>query len=216
MNDVIMPFGKYKGKELVEVISTDPNYIEWLKTQDWLKEDFKQQIININVNGLNQKQDSPEHNYLQNYVYCNIENYDGEFKKYIPNFSRVKELEIEKKLDNYFVDIFARILIWGEGFEWVKINPDDLYSQEKKVSTGMEEWGYNFIFEVKPCIGDDFMSYIRQISKYSFFRSVDVEDKKFLFYKDFKVSNLSFAEVEKIFNSKNIYLIKINEVAQNV
>lgn len=29
--NVIMPFGKYKGKSLKEIEEQDPNYIDWLR-----------------------------------------------------------------------------------------------------------------------------------------------------------------------------------------
>lgn len=98
MNQQILPFGKYKGEELVEVASKDPNYITWLKTQDWLKDDFKQQIINININGgLNAKQDSPEHNKLTLEIFSNL-------NKIIKG--KITKLEYEYKEQNCWFDIY--------------------------------------------------------------------------------------------------------------
>ena len=31
----IVPFGKYKGRLIEEVIADDPGYLEWLSGQDW-------------------------------------------------------------------------------------------------------------------------------------------------------------------------------------
>ena len=37
----IMPFGKYKNKTIEEIRKLDPKYIEWLKKNDFVKENLK-------------------------------------------------------------------------------------------------------------------------------------------------------------------------------
>jgi uncharacterized protein (DUF3820 family) len=36
----IVPFGKYKGRLIEEVLVDDPAYIEWLTAQDWFRAQF--------------------------------------------------------------------------------------------------------------------------------------------------------------------------------
>lgn len=45
LENIIMPFGKYKGKKLIEIYKLDPNYLSWLK--DNLSNGFKHNIINF-------------------------------------------------------------------------------------------------------------------------------------------------------------------------
>jgi uncharacterized protein (DUF3820 family) len=35
-----MPFGKYKGKLLEEIIVDDPSYVDWLVGQEWFRAEF--------------------------------------------------------------------------------------------------------------------------------------------------------------------------------
>jgi uncharacterized protein (DUF3820 family) len=36
----IVPFGKYKGRLLEEILIDDPSYIDWLAEQDWFRSEF--------------------------------------------------------------------------------------------------------------------------------------------------------------------------------
>ncbi|HTT96883.1 MAG TPA: hypothetical protein VMF58_02450 [Rhizomicrobium sp.] len=64
MPNDLLPFGKYRGRHLTEVLATDPNYGDWLKSQDWFVKKYPlfQQII---VELGNSAEETPEHNSLQ-------------------------------------------------------------------------------------------------------------------------------------------------------
>jgi hypothetical protein len=65
MTDQIIPFGKYRGRQLEEVVATDPKYLEWLQAQDWFRVKFvelHQTIINASPA---EPSETPEHNRLQ-------------------------------------------------------------------------------------------------------------------------------------------------------
>ena len=32
--DFVMPFGKYKGEKLIDILNSNPNYLEWLSTKE--------------------------------------------------------------------------------------------------------------------------------------------------------------------------------------
>lgn len=192
----IMPFGKYKGENIEEVAIKDPNYIEWLKNQDFVNITLKQQIMNININNLDKKQDSPEHNLMQHKVYLDVEKYIYKILKK----DKIKILSINKEIEKkinliYYCDIYIKLNFNILGKEWNNT--------------------CFFIFEIKPVVGDDFMDIIRQIEKYvsSEKRGINYYDEAqpVLIYKDFKVSNLKFEEVQEIFESKKIKLIKYIE-----
>jgi uncharacterized protein (DUF3820 family) len=36
----VMPFGKYKGKLLEEILVDDPSYVDWLAAQNWFHTEF--------------------------------------------------------------------------------------------------------------------------------------------------------------------------------
>jgi hypothetical protein len=60
----IVPFGKYKGRDILEVLETDPSYLQWLTGQEWFRDRYvylHQTIINRG----SEPEDTPEHNALQ-------------------------------------------------------------------------------------------------------------------------------------------------------
>src|SRR5712691_6550469 len=47
-----MPFGKYKGRLLQEILIDDPSYLDWLTAQDWFRAEFPmlhQAVINFDA-----------------------------------------------------------------------------------------------------------------------------------------------------------------------
>jgi uncharacterized protein (DUF3820 family) len=67
-SSLIIPFGKYKGKDVTQLIE-DQQYLQWCKNQPWFKEKYAN-IYNIVVNQTIVKTTSgdktPEHNRIQN------------------------------------------------------------------------------------------------------------------------------------------------------
>ena len=60
----IVPFGKYKGRLIDELLIDDPNYLQWLAGQDWFRTKFvtlHQVIINRGA----EPQQTPDHNAMQ-------------------------------------------------------------------------------------------------------------------------------------------------------
>jgi uncharacterized protein (DUF3820 family) len=60
----IIPFGKYKGRLVDEVLVDDPNYLQWLAGQEWFRAKFNilhQVIINRGA----EPEETPDHNAMQ-------------------------------------------------------------------------------------------------------------------------------------------------------
>jgi uncharacterized protein (DUF3820 family) len=60
----VVPFGKYKGRSIEELLVEDPGYLQWLAGQDWFRAKFTilhQVIINRGA----EPEETPEHNALQ-------------------------------------------------------------------------------------------------------------------------------------------------------
>jgi hypothetical protein len=64
VSNEIIPFGKHKGQSVVEVMATDPQYLDWLAAQDWFAQKYRP-IYNIVVNANPPTDTTPEHNALQ-------------------------------------------------------------------------------------------------------------------------------------------------------
>lgn len=59
----IVPFGKYKGQP-VEVLASDPQYVEWLLSQSSIKIKYPD-IISVIINNFQAPSETPEHNAIQ-------------------------------------------------------------------------------------------------------------------------------------------------------
>ena len=56
----IIPFGKYKGQS-IEVLRNDPEYVQWMTTQDWFRERFAW-FHTLIINNFGEASETPEHN----------------------------------------------------------------------------------------------------------------------------------------------------------
>ncbi len=63
LNGEVVPFGKYKGRPVAELVADD-GYRDWVLAQPWVRERFVN-FYNILVQGTPVAQDSPEHNEMQ-------------------------------------------------------------------------------------------------------------------------------------------------------
>jgi uncharacterized protein (DUF3820 family) len=60
----VIPFGKYKGRFIDEVMIDDPKYLEWCTGQDWFRAKFGT-LYQIIINRGAEPQETPEHNAMQ-------------------------------------------------------------------------------------------------------------------------------------------------------
>jgi hypothetical protein len=60
MSSKLIPFGKYKNQP-IEVLSKDEQYLQWLLSQDWFKNRYKN-IYNVIINNFSEPVETPEHN----------------------------------------------------------------------------------------------------------------------------------------------------------
>jgi hypothetical protein len=61
---IILPFGKHKGKTVAELLAVDPQYADWVSAQAWVAERFAELHSAIVSRGAG-VDDSPEHNAIQ-------------------------------------------------------------------------------------------------------------------------------------------------------
>ena len=62
-NDKIIPVGKYKGQP-IEISRSDPQYCEWLVSQNWFRDKFSP-TYQLIINNFGEPAETPEHNSLQ-------------------------------------------------------------------------------------------------------------------------------------------------------
>jgi uncharacterized protein (DUF3820 family) len=101
----VVPFGKYKGRTIEEILVDDPGYMQWLSGQDWFRAKFTflhQTIINRSA----EPEETPEHNAIQvkfldddfclRFLRCMEPDYETEaLDKF--NLARLSNLDIVQK-----------------------------------------------------------------------------------------------------------------------
>ena len=63
---MLMPLGKYKGREISEIATTDPEYLKWLTAQSWFEQRYSHLFQTIITNNYyNEPAETPDHNAMQ-------------------------------------------------------------------------------------------------------------------------------------------------------
>jgi len=233
MTNEIIPFGKYKGKP-VFALAEDKSYTEWLLSQPWFKEKHFN-IYNIVINNFRQIDDTPEHNALQikflnqsyalklaYYLDSNLFNltskdlndalkkcfnsqtmYVDVIKEKLPSFDREKLLYISTPIFEQGYDVSYTVKY---GLQ--------LYLDHKTSFNNYSEIfecnKYNYLqilIEIKPTIGDDFPSILRQI-KASMPVSYDYDHiKRCLLLGEYTGIGATKEQFVKFFNSQKYIII---------
>lgn len=189
MTDEIIPFGKHKGKP-VFTLAEDKSYTEWLLAQPWFKEKHLN-IYNVVINNFRQHDDTPEHNAMQikfldqsyalkfaYYLEPNLFNmtqkdlnnairqtlnsktmYLEVIKDKLPSFNKTKLLNVSNPTFEHGYDVAYSVKYGLNFFIDHRTTYGDYYEIFK-----IHKMNYVQLFiEIKPTIGDDYPSILRQI-----------------------------------------------------
>jgi uncharacterized protein (DUF3820 family) len=140
----IVPFGKYKGRAIEELLIDDPAYLQWLAGQDWFRTRFTvlhQVIINRGA----EPEETPEHNALQ------VKFLDDEFCLRFTSCLRPKlESDVRSQLNRQRDYNLATI---AERIEWLS-NPHAygrneklplLHSAQQTLSASIDQLTFKFV-----------------------------------------------------------------------
>lgn len=144
----LMNFGKYRGEPVAEVTARDPSYIDWCMAQDNLRRRLEP-IINIIQVTPADDQETPEHNILQ------AKYFDPELIHNLIVNNVPRELYPSRYHHSHNRPFLPPTTVYVEREGW------DVFAewQEDIGSVGCG-------IELKPSIGDDYPSVLRQINKY--------------------------------------------------
>jgi len=154
----VIPFGKYQGKTIDELLITDPQYLQWLCGQDWFRSKFVilHQVI---VNQGKEPEDTPEHNALQamflNQDFC---------KKFMEIAFDINNRNVRRC--NLKPEDFGKTAFEVSGVDVVieSLNPVN------HIHSAVRHW--HQLVEIKPSVGDDYPAVLRQINAYRFIYEV--------------------------------------------
>jgi uncharacterized protein (DUF3820 family) len=207
----IVPFGKYKGKPITDLLN-DTKYLEWCKQQDWFQ---KFPIVyNICVNQTittNQNSKTPEHNKLQNMFLeqDNVEKLWNIISKYII-FKGHKSL----KLNTYKIEFEGK-------FNWdciFKLYYDHQCLNGRNCCTldcdGSE---LDVFIEIKPLLGDDYPCVLRKMkTQIELTTKTTNNPKKYiLLINEYSSASTSKEQLIIIFKQSRITVVFINDLYDN-
>lgn len=152
----IVPFGKYRGSSIDEVMVRDPSYCEWLAAQPWVREKFQNLHLTI-INTGAEPQDSPEHNLMQ----ARLADNDYLTKVILDPFWKgiSKKALTELNMTGYNRPDSSDIDFEIGGWDCVvkfKINGTEQESPKYPSIV--------LLIEAKPTIGDDYPSIVRDVN----------------------------------------------------
>lgn len=192
----IITFGKYRGHPISTLIA-DADYCRWLMSQEWFCTRYVW-VHEMIVNGGIKPEDTPEHNKLQ------VKFLDD---KVCINAFCSTGIKVDKIIDREFeygksqIDVFLR---GEEQYEY----EFDLYDRKSgsTITKRAKSFRTHTLFvEIKPTIGDDYPSILRQVR-----HKKDYTGDICIVYKQFTASTVTLIQIRKIFNS--IPLICIDDI----
>lgn len=162
---IVLPFGKHKGSTVAELLVRDPAYAEWIVAQGWVAERFAELHAAILSRGA-ASDDSPEHNAIQ------VRFLDETFRRaliraherflpaarmsirtYYNHDATNEEYRTGVRFEQRGIDVVIDVTIgehvpmrkpWGENSNWER---------------------FVLSIEIKPTMGDDFPSVMRQMER---------------------------------------------------
>ena len=177
----IIPFGKYRGQP-ASVLANDKQYCDWLSGQDWFRERY-QTVYNVIINNFTKPEDTPEHNNLQGkfldedfrkkFLYTCL---PDEFTISNPIVKKDEALATEvicqedvllESVPDRKVKILFEVKGWDVAFRLFSVKKcvdawDNDFNRIRKCKIHILHGCHHFI-ELKPTLGDDFPSVLRQM-----------------------------------------------------
>ena len=191
----IVPFGKYKGQP-ADVLASDPQYVEWLNGQGWVKDKYPQ-FYTVIINNFQEPSDTPEHNALQamfldDVLCCQLLN-AAATKTDIPEGMPSKEFEFE--------------------------GADVSLSYYAYTGIGEHVPYWRCAIELKPSIGDDFPAIFRRIQQIG--KRVnrgghryDLFNLRIIVFRDFVAAGATLEQVRAMFEHSGVLLFSLGEIQQ--
>lgn len=240
----VVPFGKYKDRPVTD-LAADSGYRDWCLSQPWFADRYPV-IYQILVQGAPPPQDSPEHNEMQARFldddWCPPEPPDpGEPDKPVllsyppypypypragsPEHYRQQLVTYQAQLDRFHQDsetypqqlaeYEADLLRWKDAAHYADYHkPHDSYYQVQAPSV--------IAAELKPDLGDDYPTVLRQVQRYltrrvstgyGRYEDIRIDAAAFLVARRAQFTSVTLDQVRKIFSASGIALVLESEIA---
>jgi uncharacterized protein (DUF3820 family) len=184
----IIPFGKYKGRLVDEVLVDDPAYLQWLAGQDWFRAKFNilhQVIINRGA----EPEETPDHNAMQvkflddEFCVRFINHYaSGDVRASLQNALSTRAESVQKNIKELKSSLEYHLRYWADDQPRITnikqqiAKAEQLFAQQLNQRIGQIEFKIQRSFEER---GVDVLLQVRAISK-----SPDIEVEPYNLYPD--------------------------------
>lgn len=168
----LVPFGKYKGQP-VEVLRGDPKYLDWVMSQDWVRQRYEA-TFNFIINNFGEPAETPEHNALQ-VLFLD----QGFSDRFYDHLAPGRRKEWATKWAKHELDDVQKRLRYAEGYDKEAVpglRDEEVERHEiwagggtvDSVNIAFEDKGADVVLngariEIKPTVGDNFPAVLRQM-----------------------------------------------------
>lgn len=184
MSDDLIPFGKYRGQP-IEALANDHQYADWLAAQPWFRERYSS-LYTVIINNFTVAADTPEHNKLQARLLDDI---------FTTNLI---------KIASPAMDVTAvHVSFEDSGLDaGIRVHYNFIDSDGKIWHTDQQ-----FVIEVKPTIGDDYPTVLRQIK-----RAVSSFKRYILLYGEYVGGGVDEETFRRIFLNEHITPVRLSDL----
>lgn len=211
----VIPFGKYKGATVAELLARDPAYAQWLLGQEWLADRFAKLHAAILTRGA-APDDTPEHNAFQARFldphFCiafllavGWRTLKDEPPKVVEAVRTLRtdgsafqvRFEVSVEFEWYGIDV-----VLSCAWHWDNQEKDD-DAGYKIVEDFTHVWNKGVRIEVKPSLGDDFPSVMRQMQRLRC---------RYLVIQTYTGRGVSLQDLRKMFAANDLRLVMLQEI----
>lgn len=203
----LVPFGKYRGQPL-EVLKHDQGYIEWMLEQGWVQERYPR-FHTLIINNFQEPSETPEHNALQ------VRFLDETFQNcclalimahhpLLPIHSALGSLD-QCAFERNAIDVLMQVSYW----RWNRLK------RAWEDGRGDDYFVAIVAIEIKPSLGDDFPSVLRQALSMRPPKEWDGRCLRVVVIQDFQARAVTFQQVQKMFTASDVLLLQTEMIEQS-
>jgi hypothetical protein len=200
----LIPFGKYKGQP-IEVLQSDPQYVDWLMQQDWVRQRFPS-VMNVIINNFGEPEETPEHNRLQALFLDETIRQRLGFEVLLKLCDREKNLFRDLAVEGYYTTLSESAI--GVGTPIFEASAIDCYF-EFFIPT-KRYFKASIAIELKPIVGDDYPAILRAMLA----TRIDQRTRRILVYDSFSSQAVSEEQFRQFFEFSTVFVFQIKEITE--
>lgn len=231
MKNKVIPFGKYRGRDITEV-AEDTQYFKWLSQQPWFSAQHNE-LYQLVINNFAEPDETPEHNALQA-RFLNNDFCIAFYACFCGLYSAADIIECMAELEtDRGVDV-RLVAAEGRNFEinWIGFDRENFienldeksrFTWRQKLRSTVGDAGFEhkkkprIDIEIKTILGDDYPAVLRKLKRnqISSFGKSALHNQALLI-DEFKSSAITQDVLKEIFKREHIKVIFLSDVEESI